>query len=142
MVSSRLLSKIKSIKTLNCSFDYQKKEFDLKVNTDSRSFQAGETFVALMGDNFDAFNYIEGVLNQDAKVVIVNYTEDRAKFFTILSLYYPKIIFITVTDTLLFIQELARLHMESWKKADPNRIVIVLLDLTAKRHIKKSSISF
>ena len=124
MVSSKLLTKLKSIKTLNCSFDYQKKEFDLKINTDSRSFQAGETFVALVGDNFDAFNYVEGVLNQDAKVVVINFTEERADLFSILSLFYPKIIFITVTDTLLFIQELACLHIDSWKKADPSRIVI------------------
>ncbi len=124
MVSSKLLAKLKSIKTLNCSFDYKKKEFELKINTDSRSFQAGETFVALVGDNFDAFNYIEGVLNQDAKVVVATHTQERADLFNALSVLYPKTLFITVTDTLLFIQELATVHMEVWKKADSSRIVI------------------
>jgi UDP-N-acetylmuramoyl-tripeptide--D-alanyl-D-alanine ligase len=124
MVSSKLLTKLKSIKTLNCSFDHKKKEFELKINTDSRSFQAGETFVALVGDNFDAFNYIEGVLNQGALVVVAGHTQERADLFNALSVLYPKTLFITVTDTLLFIQELATVHMEVWKKADSSRIVI------------------
>lgn len=124
MVSSKLLTKLKTIKTLNCSFDHLNKEFELKINTDSRSFQTGETFVALVGDNFDAFNYIEGVLNQNAKVVVVAFKEERADLFASLSVLYPKTLFITVTDTLLFIQELATLHMESWKKLDSSRIVI------------------
>lgn len=124
MVSSKLLTKLKSIKTINCSVDHKKKEFELKVNTDSRSFKAGETFVALVGENFDAFNYIEGVLNLDAKVIVITHTDERAALCESLSILYPKTIFITVTDTLLFIQELATLHMEAWKKADKDRIVI------------------
>lgn len=124
MVSSKLLTKLKSIKTINSSSDYKKKEFELKINTDSRSFQAGETFVALVGENFDAFNYIEGVLNLDAKVVVITHTDERAAFCESLSVLYPKTIFITVTDTLLFIQELATLHMEAWKKAGKDRLVI------------------
>lgn len=124
MVSSKLLTKLKSIKTINCSFDYKKKEFELKVNTDSRSFKNGETFVALVGENFDAFNYIEGVLNSDAKVVVITHTDERAALCESLSVLYPKTVFITVTDTLLFIQELATLHMEAWKKGGKDRIVI------------------
>lgn len=124
MVSSKLLPKLKSIKTIHSSIDHKKKEFELKINTDSRSFQAGETFVALVGENFDAFNYIEGVLNLDAKVVVIAHTDEREALCESLSVLYPKTIFITVTDTLIFIQELATLHMDSWKKADKDRMVI------------------
>lgn len=124
MVSSKLLYKLKAIKTLHCSFDHKKKEFELKINTDSRSFASGETFVALVGENFDAFSYIEGVLNLDAKVIVAEFSEERAALFEMLAVLYPKTVFITVTDTLLFIQELAALHMENWKKADKERLVI------------------
>ena len=124
MVSSKLLYKLKSVKTIHCSFEHKKKEFELKINTDSRSFASGETFVALVGENFDAFNYIEVVLNLDAKVVVATFSEERASLFEALAVLYPKTLFITVADTLLFIQELATLHMESWKKADKERIVI------------------
>ena len=124
MVSSKLIPKLKSIRTIDSFFDYEKKEFELKINTDSRSFQSGETFVALVGENFDAFNYIEAVLNLDPKVVIVDFSEERSGLFVILCMLYPKTIFITVTDTLTFIQELATLHIESWRKADSSRITI------------------
>jgi UDP-N-acetylmuramoyl-tripeptide--D-alanyl-D-alanine ligase len=124
MVSSKLLLKLKSIKTTAASFNFKAKEFELKINTDSRSFQKHETFVALVGDNFDAFDYIEGVLEKDAKVVVVAHSQERADLIESLSVLYPKTLFITVTDTLEFIQELARLHLESWKKADKERKII------------------
>jgi UDP-N-acetylmuramoyl-tripeptide--D-alanyl-D-alanine ligase len=124
MVSSKLLSKVKSIKTVACAFNYKAREFELKINTDSRSFQKDETFVALVGENFDAFNYLESVLNLEAKVVVIAFSQERAELVEALSVLYPKTIFITVTDTLLFLQELATLHMENWKKADKERKVI------------------
>ena len=61
------------------AFDYKSKEFDLKINTDSRSFKEGETFVALVGDNFDAFNYVEKVLELGRKLKV---TGTPTIFFT------------------------------------------------------------
>lgn len=106
------------------AFDYKELEFELKINTDSRSFQKGQTFVALVGENFDAYNYLESVLELEAKVVVINSNSERENLLPTLAAFYPKTLFITVTDTLLFIQELARLHIESWKKADKKRKII------------------
>ena len=124
MVSSKLLLKLKSVKTMASVFDHKSREFELKINTDSRSFAAGETFVALVGENFDAYNYIEGVLSLDAKVVVINSTPEREELLPTLACFYPKTLFITVTDTLLFLQELATNHMKEWKKAGKDRKVI------------------
>lgn len=124
MVSSKILLKLKTVKTISGAFNYKAQEFELKVNTDSRSFQKGETFVALVGENFDAFNYLESVLELEAKVVVVAFSLERANLLEMLSVLYPKTLFITVTDTVEFLQELARLHLESWKKADKERKVI------------------
>lgn len=124
MVSSKLLFKLKSVITMDVFFDFKAREFELKINTDSRSFKKDETFVALVGENFDAFNYLESVLNLDAKVVVVGHNFERSALFQSLSVLYPKTLFITVTDTLLFLQELARLHIEEWKKADKERKII------------------
>lgn len=124
MVSSKLLFKLKSVKTMTSVFDHKSREFELKINTDSRSFAAGETFVALVGENFDAFNYLESVLSLDAKVVVIASTKEREELIPMLAAFYPKTLFITVSDTLLFLQELATLHMEAWKKADKDRKVI------------------
>ena len=124
MVSSKLLFKLKSVITMDAFFDFKGREFELIINTDSRSFKKDETFVALVGENFDAFNYLEGVLNLDAKVVVISHSFERAALCQGLSVLYPKTLFITVTDTLLFLQELARLHIEAWKKADSDRKII------------------
>ncbi|MBY0416066.1 MAG: UDP-N-acetylmuramoyl-tripeptide--D-alanyl-D-alanine ligase [Bdellovibrionales bacterium] len=124
MVSSKLLFKVKSIKTITCASYFKDKEFELKINTDSRSFQSGQSFVALVGENFDAFNYLEGVLDLDAKVVVVAHTNERADFLESLSVLYPKTVFITVTDTLIFLQELSSLHLRAWKKADKDKLII------------------
>ncbi|MBC7429390.1 MAG: UDP-N-acetylmuramoyl-tripeptide--D-alanyl-D-alanine ligase [Bacteriovorax sp.] len=124
MVSSKLLLKLKSIKTMVSAFDYNSREFELIINTDSRSFKTGETFVALVGENFDAFNYVEGVLENNAKVVVFNSNKDREEMLFMLAAFFPKILFITVKDTLEFLQELAGLHMDAWKKTDKERKVI------------------
>ncbi|MBC7715146.1 MAG: UDP-N-acetylmuramoyl-tripeptide--D-alanyl-D-alanine ligase [Rhizobacter sp.] len=124
MVSSKLLFKLKTVKTISGAFDYKSKEFELVINTDSRSFKAGETFVALIGENFDAFNYVEGVLENNAKVVVFNSNTEREEMLPMLAAFYPKTLFITVNDTLAFLQELATQHMDAWKKADKERKVI------------------
>lgn len=124
MVSSKLLYKLKTVKTMLSVFDHKAREFELKINTDSRAFAKGDTFVALVGENFDAFNYLEGVLDLEAKVVVINSNDEREALLPMLAAFYPKTLFITVTDTLLFIQELARLHIEQWKKGDKDRKII------------------
>jgi UDP-N-acetylmuramoyl-tripeptide--D-alanyl-D-alanine ligase len=43
-----------------------------RVVTDSRQVAAGDCFVALYGDNFDAHQFIEPVIEQGAKVIIVS----------------------------------------------------------------------
>ena len=59
MPHSHLLEEITSVIYSNV-----KSSFELKINTDSRNFKTGETFVALVGEKFDGFNYVEDVLKQ------------------------------------------------------------------------------
>jgi UDP-N-acetylmuramoyl-tripeptide--D-alanyl-D-alanine ligase len=124
MVSSKLLSQLKTVKTMISASSHKIKDFELLINTDSRSFKNGETFVALVGESFDAFNYIEGVLEKDAKVVVFNSTKIREEMLPMLAAFYSKTLFITVSDTLLFLQELASLHITKWKKEDKDRKII------------------
>ena len=124
MVSSKLLFKLKTVKNITSVTDYKTTEFDLVVNTDSRSLKAGETFVALVGENFDGYNYVAGALEQNAKAVVFNSTKEREDMLPMLAAFYPKTIFVTVDDTLSFLQELARLHLAAWKKADKDRKII------------------
>lgn len=124
MVSSKLIYKCKTIEFIGNKKLLLKKEFNLKINSDSRSFKSGETFIALVGDSFDGFSYLEQVLDKEATVVVFNSSPERESFASALEVFYPKTLFIGVSDTLLFMQELARLHIQAWKKMGPNKKII------------------
>jgi UDP-N-acetylmuramoyl-tripeptide--D-alanyl-D-alanine ligase len=101
-----------------------KSNFDLKINTDSRSFKAGETFVCLVGDSFDGFNYVEQVLKENPSCVVFEDKEERRAKLLTWETMYPEVNFITVTNGLIFIQELAKLHILEWKQFKAKRKVI------------------
>ncbi len=97
---------------------------ELVINTDSRNFKKGETFVALHGENFDGFNYVEHVLELGARVVVYTAKHDRFLIIEQLSIAHPKVLFIEVTETLNFIQELASLYITEWRGKKDNRKII------------------
>ncbi len=105
-------------------FSNIKTSLDLKINTDSRSFSSGETFVALVGENFDGFNYIEDVLKLQPACVVFEEKEERREKVLAWQTVYPEVYFVSVTDTLKFLQELASLHIKEWREFKSNRKVI------------------
>jgi UDP-N-acetylmuramoyl-tripeptide--D-alanyl-D-alanine ligase len=100
------------------------KEVELKINTDSRALKSGETFVALHGDKFDGFNYIEQVISLGAQVVIYSQKSDRDQIIQSLSGSYPEILFVETIDSLKCIQELATLYMLKWRSQKSTRKII------------------
>ena len=101
-----------------------KNSFDLKINTDSRKFQSGETFVALKGENFDGRQYIDVVLKAGSKAVVFTVDEEYESKIMTWETLYPEVVFIQVSDTLKFIQELASAHIVAWKKTEPTKKII------------------
>jgi len=86
-----------------------------KVSTDSRSIQAGDMFIALVGDKFDGFSYLEDVIAKGASSVVFQHKIGRR--FKHFIKKYPETTFIETDDTLLFLQELAREHKRSWQQS-------------------------
>lgn len=72
----------------------------LRVNTDSRNIRSGDVFVALIGDRFDAHDFITQVAQAGAAAVIVSRAPDHATS--------PGCAVILVKDTLLALQNIAR----------------------------------
>lgn len=72
-----------------------------RISTDSRKIQAGDLFIALIGEKFNAHDYIAQVAAAGAAAVIVS----RAPSETL-----PGCAVILVPDTLLALQNLARQH--------------------------------
>ena len=120
MPSSKLLKNISVINKISGNTS----ECDLVINTDSRKFNKGETFVALGGENFDGRQYIENVLSLGARAVVLvcdgDYELKLLSWITV----YPDAMFICVTDTLKFIQLLASLHILEWKNLNSNKKII------------------
>jgi len=119
MPHSHLLEEITSVIYSNV-----KSSFELKINTDSRNFKTGDTFVALVGEKFDGFSYIEDVLKQSPSCVVFVDKEDRRAKLLTWQTVYPEVNFITVTDTLIFLQDLATAHLKEWKQFKSKRKVI------------------
>ena len=120
MLTSLFLSKTKSLLNLYGSSD----EFELKINTDPRSFKKGETFVALHGENFDGFNYVEQVLKAGAKAVIFSAKENRLLSINSYLQNYPDTLFVETSDSLKCIQELATLYILEWRSQKKDKKII------------------
>jgi UDP-N-acetylmuramoyl-tripeptide--D-alanyl-D-alanine ligase len=79
------------------------------VSTDSRSLQPGELFVALVGDRFDAHDFIPEVVAGGASAVVV--AAGRPELLS-LAQRFPGVMFLPVDDTLQALGRLARARLE------------------------------
>lgn len=120
MLSSNLFSKIPSlIKLIGPEY-----ERTFVVNTDSRTIVSGEAFIALHGENFDGFNYVEHVLKSGAQIVIFSGKEGRSEFIKKLASEYSNVLFVETSDSLKFLQELASLYVTNWRAVKDSRKII------------------
>ncbi len=119
MQGLHFFSKVPSIKSM-----IGPHHVDLIINTDSRTFKPGETFVALHGENFDGFNYAEQVLKSGAKAVVYTTKTGRDEVVKKLAADYPHVLFIETTDSLTFIQQLASAYIQDWRQKKPSRKII------------------
>jgi UDP-N-acetylmuramoyl-tripeptide--D-alanyl-D-alanine ligase len=119
MLGNQYFSKLTSVKNM-----IGPKDVNLIINTDSRNFKSGETFVALHGEHFDGFNYVEQVLKLGARVVVYTSKYGRDAEVKVLAANHPDVLFVEVTETLIFIQELASLYISDWRNKNAERIIL------------------
>ncbi|MGZ3809463.1 MAG: UDP-N-acetylmuramoyl-tripeptide--D-alanyl-D-alanine ligase, partial [Bacteriovorax sp.] len=120
MLGSRFFKEMSSIlKTTGAG-----PEVELKINTDSRTLKQGETFVALHGENFDGFNYVEQALKIGARAIVFSSKPERNQKIEYWSKEYPHALFVEATDSLKFIQELASLYIQDWRAKKATRKII------------------
>jgi UDP-N-acetylmuramoyl-tripeptide--D-alanyl-D-alanine ligase len=120
MPSSKLLKKLSAINSIHGN----NTECELIINTDSRKFTTGETFVALRGENFDGRKYLESVLKIGARAVVFECEKEYVQKLSSWVQAYPETLFICASDSLKFLQELASEYILEWKKEVPNRKII------------------
>ena len=80
--------------------------------------------MALHGENFDGFNYVEQVLKAGAKAVIFSASENRELIIQKYLQDFPETVFVETTDSLKCIQELATLYILEWRAQKIDRKII------------------
>lgn len=75
----------------------------ISVSTDSRKLQAGDLFIALRGENFDGYGYVEQTLRSGAVAALVN----RRSYEKQSSILNPEYSILVVEDTRLALGKLA-----------------------------------
>ncbi len=136
MLNSSLFKQLKSIKSIKNDH-----KFDLKINTDSRDFKEGETFVGLVGENFDGFDYLPTVIEKKPKAIVYQSLPDREVVVFALTERHPELVFVEVSDTLIFLQELATAHIQDWRSRKAERKIISITGSNGKT-THKEMISF
>lgn len=119
MLNSSLFKQLKSIKSIKNDH-----LFDLKINTDSRTFKEGEVFVGLVGESFDGFDYVSSIVEKNPKAIVYHSKPGREEEVFKFTQKHPKLVFVEVTDTLEFLQELASVYIQEWKARNPERKII------------------
>ena len=98
---------------------------NLELFTDSRAVVPGGMFVALVGESFDAFNFIAAVADGGAQVIVCQNAIGRSEIVEGFTLQYPDCCFIIVEDSLKFLQQLAHAHLKNWKKSAGGKVLAI-----------------
>lgn len=109
---------------------------DYIVNTDSRTFNKGEAFVALFGESFDGSKFLKSILEIGCSLVVVSSRGENLKIVENLKEKYEKTAFLIVDDTNLYLQKLATYHARIWRERNPNRKIIGITGSNGKTTTK------
>lgn len=110
------LEYILQCKTFLSSYGDSDNNKDLIVTTDSRSISGKNTFIALYGDRFDAFNFVGDLLSEkNLGCFIIENRAGRSKVMEGWANEYPSKLFIEVSDIYKFILELAEICSKNFK---------------------------
>ena len=107
---------------------FNKKELPEKllplISTDSRTINEGDLFIAINGEKFDGYDFIGPVLAKKPIAVVFDYSEKRGKKIDQLS-KESKIVFIGVKDSVAYMGDLCRQHINKWKKRTSGKTLAI-----------------
>ena len=91
---------------------------EISITTDSRSMTSENVFLALKGENFDGFDYMNPALEKGVEVVIYTHLPERTEIVKSLKERYKDVLFIAVGNTLKYLQDSASWWMREWQKSN------------------------
>jgi len=86
---------------------------NLSLSTDSRQADQTHFFIALVGEKFDAFQFVEQVIKQGCPLILFQFSEEKDKKAQELSKLH-NVTFVGVSDSTKSLQELAHLRRYEW----------------------------
>tara|TARA_Y100001970_G_C14181893_1_gene830285 strand:- start:314 stop:1705 length:1392 start_codon:yes stop_codon:yes gene_type:complete len=107
------------------------------LSTDSRNLEAGSLFLALGGENFDGFKFVESALKKGALGVIFEIREGREEQAKKLAESFPDRFFIIVENSLIYFQELAKIKTRNWLDEDSEKRIIGITGSNGKTTYKE-----
>ncbi len=94
--------------------------------TDTRKYQQPSAFVAIPGVKVNPLDVITDLLNKGCPIVFFQQDEVNDQKVKALKSLFPKVEFTPVTDSVIFLQELAHEHIKDWKKINPRNTVFAI----------------
>lgn len=109
---------VKNCKSINKVLNAPQQDIQFNIVTDSRSVNPGDGFIALKGEKFDAFNFIQSVVEKNPALIVIHSNREQEIQAYLKS--NPQITWVLVSDTLLFTQEIAREKIIEFQKNKRN----------------------
>ncbi len=97
----------------------------LEVSTDSRDITGNSIFIALDGENFDAFNFISDELCSKVQAVVYQHTTQRVATIERLKVKFKNVVFIGVENSVKYLQQLATSNLNFWKKKYSGKVFTI-----------------
>ena len=113
----------------------------LNFYTDTRMYRHPGAFVAIPGSKVNPLNIISELLNQGCPLVFYQQNTENNEKVTQLLKVYPQTQFIPVSDSVIFLQEIAHQHIKEWKGQNPRNTVFAISGSNGKT-THKEMISF
>lgn len=120
MINLACLKDCKTIKDSNFEIP---KQGSLKFITDTRKYNQPSAFVAIPGQKVNPLDLIEGILEKGCQLIIYQESSENSLKVKNLIKKFPKVCFVSVSDSVSFLQELSSLHVKNWKEQSRNHII-------------------
>ena len=106
------------------------KEIDLNSSlnfcTDTRKYHHPSFFVAIPGIKVNPLDVIENLLSQKCPLIVFQDDLINQSKVNDLKLKFPETVFMPVSDSVTFLQELSHHHINNWKNLNPKNTVFAI----------------
>ncbi len=123
MISLQHLKKCSAITLLPQALQLNQK---LDFCTDTRKYHHPSAFVAIPGAKVNPLDVITHLLDSKCPLVVFQDSEENQIKVKALEGIYPHTIFLSVADSVTFLQQLSHEHITEWKKSDPKHTVFAI----------------